>query len=213
MRRFRRSLAEGRWFIMGVLVTLAVISVSSALAGTGVGAVFNLGQKNRVDKQSKLVGNVPLGALLRINNGGGGPAIDLRAVQGIAPMLVNSPTRVDNLNADFLDGLDSMHFLRSDGKATDSDKLDSLDSTAFVRTATYKSETVLTIGTLFGDGTRLLNVSCLAGDVLLSAGLANVDKGTILLESFPLTTTTWRLRWQNDGTADMVSGVALCANQ
>ncbi len=132
MKALPRSSASTRWFILGVLATLAAISISNAMAGNGIGAVFNIGRANRVDKISRLVGSAPTTAMLRVTNSGGGPALDLRVAAGKAPLKVLSRTRVKNLNVDLLDGIDSTGFLAFDGKAVDSDKLDGLDSTEFL---------------------------------------------------------------------------------
>src|SRR5688500_7795834 len=91
-------------FCVGLMVTLGLVLglVGVALAGTGVGATFNLGRVNGVDKISQLVGstNKPM---LRVDNKSAGAdarALDLRVEPGRPPMTVNSPTQVTNLNAD-----------------------------------------------------------------------------------------------------------------
>lgn len=75
-------------FLVGLAVILALVIglASTALAGTGVGATFNLGQTNTVDRVSTLVNN------------GVGPALNLRvgpsnatpANNTVVPMRVNS---------------------------------------------------------------------------------------------------------------------------
>jgi len=102
-----------------------------ALAGSGVGGVFNLGVSNSVDAKTALTGASPRMQLqvtntsadastsgLAVNsasgattgvftNSGGGPAGGFFVDAGVKPFTVNSQTRVGNLNADLLDGLDS----------------------------------------------------------------------------------------------------------
>lgn len=95
-------------FLVGLAVILALVAgvASTALAGTGVGAVFNLGQLNTVDAASKLVGGVA-GPSLQIDNnstGKGATALDLQVEAGRPPMKVNSDARVINFNADEVDG-------------------------------------------------------------------------------------------------------------
>jgi hypothetical protein len=102
-------------FLAGLAVILAlVLSVTSAaLAGTGVGATFNLGKKNTVNRLSQLVGSTD-NALLRVDNnnaGTGATALTLQVEPGLAPMKVNSSTKVDNLNAEAVDGKDSTDLL------------------------------------------------------------------------------------------------------
>jgi hypothetical protein len=130
--------------------------VSSALAGSGVGGVFNLGVSNSVDAKTTLTGassgiqlevkntnaagrnglavtsasSYPTGTF---TNTGTGPAGAFTANAGIAPFTVNSPAKVANLNADRLDGLDSTAFLTAGTKAKDADMLDGLDSNSFTQ--------------------------------------------------------------------------------
>jgi hypothetical protein len=96
-------------FMVGLAVVLAlsVGLASSALAGTGVGATFNLGKTNTVSAINKLVGSVAGPSLLIDNNSTdtGATALELQVEAGKAPMKVNSATQVANLNADQVDGL------------------------------------------------------------------------------------------------------------
>ncbi len=48
-------------------------------------------------------------------------------------MSVNSDTKVANLNADKLDGMDASDFVADSEKAADSNQLDGIDSTGFVQ--------------------------------------------------------------------------------
>jgi hypothetical protein len=101
-------------FLVGLAVILALAFglASAALAGVGVGAPFNLGQTNTVDRMSSLVGS-HAGAMLRVENDGTGTALDLRvgptnatpANNTVTPMRVNSQKVVPNLNADKVDGI------------------------------------------------------------------------------------------------------------
>ena len=94
---------------VGALVVTGVVGV--ALAGTGVGAVFNLGRTNTVNQPSRLVGATD-GPNLAIDNNGTGVALDLRVGPSssapgdktTAPMKVDSQKKVRNLNADEVDG-------------------------------------------------------------------------------------------------------------
>lgn len=93
----------------------AVVSVAAtALAGTGVNGIFNLGADNTVNKTSTLRNTSAFtGPQLQVENTAGGPALDLQVNSGKAPLTVNSATRVSKLNADQLDGIDSGAFARS----------------------------------------------------------------------------------------------------
>ncbi len=183
-------------FLVGLSVILALVfgAASMALAGTGVGDTFNLGRLNTVNQLSRLVGSTD-NAMLRIDNNSAGTnatALDLQVEPGHAPLKVDSLTRVSNLNVDFVDG----H-----------------SASSFVASFTYREEDPPTTGTAFGGNTRLVNESCDPGDRLLTGGPANIDEGTIVLESFPADTNTWRVRIQNDATLDEFNVVVLCANQ
>jgi hypothetical protein len=68
-------------FFMGLAVTPVLLFgvASTDLAGTGVGAVFNLGKTNSVNKISTLVGSVS-GSMFRIDDNGRGSALNLQRV-------------------------------------------------------------------------------------------------------------------------------------
>jgi hypothetical protein len=101
--------------VFGLALVLALLLgvASMALAGTGVGGVFNLGVKNTVNGVTQLVstaGAGPNGPMLRIDNNGTGTAatgLEILTEAGKPPMRVNRATKVTNLNADRLDNLDS----------------------------------------------------------------------------------------------------------
>ena len=98
-------------FLVGLAVVLAltVRVISKAAAHTGVDTkLFHLGHSNTSAAISKLVGSVA-GPMLRLDNnstGTGATALDLQVEAGKAPLTVNSSTKVNNLNADRIDGMD-----------------------------------------------------------------------------------------------------------
>src|SRR5215211_3254833 len=97
-------------FLVGlaVILALAVGLATAALAGTGVGANFNLGKLNTVNRISALVGSAD-SPMLRVDNNSAGTnatALNLQVEPGHAPLQVNSGTTVTNLNADQVDGQD-----------------------------------------------------------------------------------------------------------
>jgi hypothetical protein len=128
----RSALSKVMWvgratvFLVGIAVILALLfgATTTALAGTGVGATFNLGQKNTVDRLSQLAGSTA-GALLRVDNNGAGTALDLKvgdpaanpATKTTPPMKVDSQAKVANLNSDQIDGLNSTDFVQGSGVA------------------------------------------------------------------------------------------------
>jgi hypothetical protein len=103
------GIARGTALTLGVAVMLALLLgvATTALAGTGVGARFQLGQTNTVNAVTMLVGSVA-GPSLQVDNNSthaNATALDLQVEPGKAPMKVNSDTRVANFNADKLDGV------------------------------------------------------------------------------------------------------------
>lgn len=187
---------------LAVSAALMLIVVPAALAGRGVGGVFNLGKVNTVNRTTALRGNTD-SPTLRLNNksiDGNATALSLQVGPALPPMKVNSATRVDNLNADHLDGMDAFDFVGT-------------NTTAFLRNALYRIEDSPAAGTLLGDGTYMITRACNSGDALLSGGPANVAATSDLLESFPVSSSTWQARIDNNGVPDNWSVVALCANQ
>jgi hypothetical protein len=101
---------------LGSVVASVTLTATSAMAGTGIGAVFNLGKTNRVDATSHLTGKAS-GSMLALTNTGAGPALGLKVGNGIAPFSVNSSTQVANLNASLLGGLAPTNFVQGGGEA------------------------------------------------------------------------------------------------
>jgi hypothetical protein len=99
-----------------MIVALAALFV--ALGGVGVAATggnFILGQSNTADKATALSAPVAGGKALQLSNTSttsGATALGLGVASGHAPFTVNSATKVGNLNADKLDGVDSTQFQR-----------------------------------------------------------------------------------------------------
>jgi hypothetical protein len=125
---------------VGGAAAAAVLTATAAIAGTGVGGIFNLGQNNTVNQASALTGTTNGDQLDVVNNGtasnatagtfvgksataaairsfntGGGPALGLSVNAGKAPFTTNSAVKVANLNADQLDGYDSAVFVKQMG--------------------------------------------------------------------------------------------------
>jgi hypothetical protein len=101
------------------------------------------------------------------------------------------------------------------GQVPDSDRLDGLHATGFLRSSIYKSESNIAAGTALGDGTFYIDHGCSAGDQVISGGPANVNATSEMVESFPTpgSTNSWRARINKNGAADNFSVVVLCADQ
>ncbi len=105
----------------GFAVTVALVMGFATMALAAVpGDPFRVGKANAINRLSTLVGSTT-GFMLRIDNNGSGPALDLRvgpsttlpANKPVPPMKVDSQARVVNLNSDELDGKDSTDFAKS----------------------------------------------------------------------------------------------------
>src|SRR5262245_55983247 len=102
-----------RGVVLGAVTSTLVLVVASAIAGTGVGAVFKLGAT------SMLQGSTA-GPMLQITNTSadtGATALGLNVTPGKPPFTVNSDAKVTGLDADALDGLDSSDFVQGGGSA------------------------------------------------------------------------------------------------
>jgi hypothetical protein len=107
---------------------------SSALGATG--GNFILGRSNVATTVSTLSAKISAPALNLINTstGAAATALNISVASGKPPLKVNAAAgKATNLNSDKLDGVDSTGFLRSTAKAKDADKLDGLDSTQVVQ--------------------------------------------------------------------------------
>jgi hypothetical protein len=98
---------------VGAITAMACLTATSALAGTGVGAVFNLGRTNTVNASSILKGSAK-GSMLAVTNSRG-PALSLHVAHGKQPLMVNSSARVQNLNASLLAGRSAGQFMQGGG--------------------------------------------------------------------------------------------------
>src|SRR3954447_630853 len=88
------------------LTTAGVIGVTAAMAGSGVGGVFNLGQSNSVNGTSTLTGATTRPQLHGTNSRSAARAAGIGVPPASAPppFTVNRNVRVPNLNADIVDG-------------------------------------------------------------------------------------------------------------
>lgn len=116
--------------VVGLAIMLALVLgvATTALAGTGIGATFNLGKLNTVNKMSALAGSVA-NPMLRVDNNGSGPALGLEVQPGQAPLTVGPGAGVaTGLRAE---AAEVAGHAQSAGTASDADKLDGKDSSSF----------------------------------------------------------------------------------
>jgi hypothetical protein len=98
-------------------MVVALLALFVALGGVGVAATggnFILGQSNNADKTTALTSGVTTGPTLDLTNNGGRPAARFTA-PGTAPLAVGNSKKIQNLNSDLLDGIDSTSFVRGGG--------------------------------------------------------------------------------------------------
>jgi hypothetical protein len=103
----------------GAVVCGVTVGSTAALAGTGIGGVFNLGTANRINAPTVLSGSTNGQQLRVVNNaltGTGVTGIGIHTAPNKPPLAVDSKTRVNNLNADLLDGQTSAAFVAGGGR-------------------------------------------------------------------------------------------------
>jgi hypothetical protein len=128
-----------------MVVALLALFLAGGAGYAATGGSFILGQANTATSPSSLTASINDRALklTNTNTGTGASALGLNVAPGHAPFLVQSTSgKVLNLNGDKLDGLDSTAFLRMTGKAADANLLDGMDSTAFRNPATALATTL-----------------------------------------------------------------------
>ena len=89
--------------VIGAVTASVVMISATAMAGTGIGAVFNLGKSNTVNARSLLTGKTAKPELA-VGNRGTGPALRLNAQAGHAPLSVSNKVMVPHLNANYVGG-------------------------------------------------------------------------------------------------------------
>jgi hypothetical protein len=211
MKTILRALFRGKFTVLAVVAVLTLGTASAALAGSGVGGVFNLGVTNSVDAITNLVGSVT-GPSLRIDNNSAdsaATALDLQVEAGSAPMKVNSGIKVTNLNADLLDDKNSTQFATAiNGKAVNADRLDGLDSTEFLSTLPYENRRLVLIG---ANRNEAVTVSCDTGDRALSGGADHIDPPTVLLETSRFgIEQAWEIEVRTGNSQDQVGAEVYC---
>jgi hypothetical protein len=125
-----------RTFLLGVGLAVLVLGAPAALAGSGIGGVFNLGQGNSVNAQTSLSGSTAASELrvdntstsggygvrgssaaasgvgvTAVNTGGGSALQAVVNNNSIPPLKVNSSAKVLHLNAAMLEGHPASDFL------------------------------------------------------------------------------------------------------
>lgn len=122
--------------IAGGVGAMVVMGATVALAGTGIGGVFNLGQTNTVNQGSVLTG-AETGAGLSLTNtskAAGATALSLTAAANSPPLVISNSTQIAHLNANYVQGY-QRSFLNRVGTASN-ESLFGLNSTSTEATVT-----------------------------------------------------------------------------
>ena len=130
----RRTFALGA--AAGAVATAVALGAQAAYAGTGVGAIFNLGRTNTVGGTSTLTGTTA-GAQLQVTNrstSASATGLSITVPKGRAPLRVSSTTQVPNLNASYLQGKRATDFLPVAGTAANATKLGGQPASSYLRT-------------------------------------------------------------------------------
>ena len=94
--------------VLGAVTSTLVLAAASALAGSGIGGIFNLGQTNTVDETTTLTGAKAAGAELVVQNtstSGAVTGLSVVTPRGKPPITVSNTVMNPNLNAQFLGGM------------------------------------------------------------------------------------------------------------
>jgi hypothetical protein len=129
MRRIRSRLTYAN-----VMVTILAFIVLGGVSYAATGGNFILGQSNSASSTSSLSAPVA-GKALQVTNtstGAGASALGLNVASGHTPFTTNSGTKVANLNADKLDGIDSTGLVRGQGRILSFDVTDPSGGTAVI---------------------------------------------------------------------------------
>jgi hypothetical protein len=110
-------------------LVVALLALFVALSGTAYATTdgkLALGQANTAAAPTSLTAPVagPALQLRNTSSGAGAAGLDLNVASGHPPLTVNSDTRVANLNADKLDGIDASGFYAAGSKVADSQHSD-----------------------------------------------------------------------------------------
>jgi hypothetical protein len=108
------------------------------MAGGSLAAPLQVGQTNRSKSQTTLTSSSKKKAALAIANTGGAAAASFSVKKNKSPFTVNSTAKVNNLNADLLDGLDSSQLqLRVGGTCGAGSAISAVNTNGSVACATF----------------------------------------------------------------------------
>ncbi len=119
MKKIAKTLWRSKASVLACVVVLTVGLASTALAGTGVGGVFNLGQTNTVNAISTLYGsyNNMMLRVVNTNTGTYARGLSIYTADNKPPLVVENSKSgtATNLSADKVDGKDSSQLIQGYG--------------------------------------------------------------------------------------------------
>jgi hypothetical protein len=166
--------------VFGLAIMLALVVGAASAAFGDDGDFFKVGRSNLADSVS------------RLTKSGAGPALDLRVESG-APLAVNRQAKVDNLNADKLDGKDARALMPAQTYVVD-------------ETVEMSSNTTGTVRVVFCDD----------GDAAISGGFSGLGPQTEVTTSYRKmyvgSLTWWVSARKPVGPEDTWIAQAVCAD-
>jgi hypothetical protein len=211
----RRLIVRTTFFkgiVLGSVVSVVTVAATAAMAGTGVGGVFNLGKSNSVNAQTGLTGSTNSAQIQVTNNGTGASAsgLGVKVASGKPPLVVNSTTKVANLNADLLDGLDSRQLQQTVwegcGQGT---AIADVDATGSV-TCTKSYEVPISANMPVGDA-FFVGLVEFPGTLRLELGCSSPKASFVDFSSLEPNVTTLNWLWSN-GSVLNASGANIAAD-
>jgi hypothetical protein len=100
-----------------VISCIALFMALGSVGYSATGGNFILGNANTAENTSALSSGVTTGPTMNVTNTGGRSAARFTANAGITPFSVSNTTKIGSLNSDLLDSLDSTAFLRATANA------------------------------------------------------------------------------------------------
>ena len=180
---------------LAILLALAIGAANSALAHTNVdNKLFHLNHNNPGKALTQLVGTLA-SPLLKIDNNGTGPVLQLEADANQPPLVVNADSgTATNLSADKLDGKDSTEIGVNGWQTVVSNSGLNSDSPKGATASCPSGKIVVGIGYDIAGGTSGSAPNELTDVVVVQAGLVAVNAARVTaLEEEP-TSDNWFVR-------------------
>jgi hypothetical protein len=183
-------------FLVGLAVILALVIgvASTASAHTDYKGLFHLNHFNPGKALTQLVGALA-SPLLKIDNNGTGPALQLEAGANQPPLMVNADSgTATNLSADKLDGKDSTEIGVNGWQTVVSNSAHNSDSPKRATASCPSGKIVVGIGYDIAGGTSGSAPNELTDVVVVQAGLLAINSAFVTaLEEEP-TSDNWFVR-------------------